>query len=144
MVLWFDRFALVLHLRCIRRRLASHLRMNERAHFVNFASMLQFPKQLLIILQLRPAVYGYTRARGNGVEGVHSNKRLIRQSFPICKWNAWYVHGVAREQASKEERLFDGNQAIQADQRWSPLPDGFGFRRNHLHEAREVAACAAA
>ena len=72
-------------------------------------------------------MYGYTRARGNGVEGVHSNKRLIRQSFPICKWNAWYVHGVAREQASKEERLFDGNQAIQADQRWSPLPDGFGF-----------------
>ena len=48
---------------------------------------------------------------------MHSNKRLIRQSFPICKWNAWYVHGVAREQASKEERLFDGNQAIQADQR---------------------------
>ncbi len=41
---------------------------------------------------------------------MHSNKRLIRQSFPICKWNAWYVHGVAREQASKEERLFDGNR----------------------------------
>ena len=82
-------------------------------------------------------MYGYTRARGNGVEGVHSNKRLIRQSFPICKWNAWYVHGVAREQASKEERLFDGNQAIQADQRRSALPDGFGFRRNHLHRQPE-------
>ena len=35
--------------------------------------------------------------------------------FPQCKGSAWYVQGVAREQASKEERLFDGNQAIQAD-----------------------------
>ena len=35
--------------------------------------------------------------------------------FQECKGSAWYVRGVAREQGSKEERLFDGNQAIQAD-----------------------------
>ena len=44
--------------------------------------MLDFSPHALIILQLRLTVHGYTRTRGNGVEGAHSEKAPLRPSFP--------------------------------------------------------------